>query len=151
MTVHSIDDIDRKLEAYREKLALLETRRQDAERREAALDAVPRMLDQYCQTHGLQRADLYQVLEKDIEKWIKSRRGEEEGIHQHLKSYFARVLSEGDTVVSRQAPPAEPKLPAGLYTNPYSGEQVIKKTRAPKELRQWVQRYGLGAVETWRK
>lgn len=151
MTVHSIDDIERKLEAYREKLAQLENRRQEAEQREAALNAVPRMLDQYCQTHGLQRVEIYQVLEKDIEKWIKSRRGEEEGIHQHLKSYFARVLSEGDTAGPRKPQPAEPKLPAGLYTNPYTGEQVIKKTRAPKELRQWVQRYGLGAVETWRK
>lgn len=150
-TVQAIDEIERKLETYREELARLEQQRQDAERKQAVLKNIPHWLDDYCRQQGLERADVYRALEKDIEKWIKSRRGEAEGIHQHLKSYFARVLSEGDTVPERRQQPPEPKLPAGLYTNPYNGEQVIKKTRAPRELREWVQRYGLGAVETWRK
>ncbi len=149
--MQSLNNIEEKLEQYREELARLEQERQEAERKQAALDGVPAMLDHYCDQHDLQREDIYRVLEKDIERWIKSRRGETEGIHQHLKSYFARVISEGDTVPERRQQPAEPKLPAGLYTNPYNGEQVIKKTRAPRELREWVQRYGLGAVETWRK
>ena len=146
-----INEIERKLEQYREELTRLEQKRQDAEQQQKALAGVPALLDDYCRQHGLERADVYRVLEKDIERWIKARRGEQEGIHQHLKSYFARVISEGDTVPARRQAPPEPKLPAGLYTNPYNGEQVIKKTRAPRELREWVQRYGLGAVETWRK
>lgn len=142
--------IEHAIEERKEQIARLEAEKIKAEKREQALAGVKPLLDNYADQHDLSRGDLFRVLEKDIERWIKSLRGESEGIHQHLKSYFARVISEGDAEPVRRQPP-EPKLPAGLYTNPYNQEQVLKKTRAPKALREWVQIYGLGTVEAWRK
>lgn len=148
--MQELSHFDKLINGYKEEINRLEAERQQAEARQAALDGVKPLLDDYAQRHGLTRQDLFRVLEKDIEKWIKSLRGEPEGIHQHLKSYYTRVLSEGDTGPAPKQPP-EPKLAAGLYTNPYTQEQVLKKTRAPRALREWVQVYGLGTVETWRK
>lgn len=142
--------IEHAIEQRKAEISRLQAEKIEAERREQALTGLKPMLDDYADKHDLSQGDLFRTLEKDIERWIKSLRGESEGIHQHLKSYFARVISEGDSEPVRSQPP-EPKLPAGLYTNPYNQEQVLKKTRAPKVLREWVQIYGLGTVETWRK
>ncbi|MEX1057513.1 MAG: hypothetical protein WED11_07265, partial [Natronospirillum sp.] len=137
-----LETIDQQISAFKEEIARLEAERAYARQTEAALNGIKPLLTDYCAQHSLQLSDLFQVMEKDIERWIKSQRAQPEGIHQHLKSYFARIISEGDNVPSaRQAKP-EPKIAAGLYTNPYTQEQVIKKTRAPKELREWIQVYG---------
>lgn len=143
--------IDDQIAAYKEEIDRLEAERAKAQQKTAALNGIKPMLAEYCDQHDLKLNDAFRVLEKDIERWIKGQRGQREGIHQHLKSYFARIISEGDETFTPTQRPAEPQIAAGLYTNPYTKEQVIKKTRAPKELREWIQIYGLGAVETWRR
>lgn len=148
MHAKSIDD---QIAAYKEEIDRLETERAKAEQKAAALSGIKPMLTDYCTRHHLELSDVFRDLEKDIERWIKGQRNQREGIHQHLKSYFARIISEGDEIPAKADKPTEPRIGAGLYTNPYTKEQVIKKTRAPKELREWIQIYGLGAVETWRR
>ena len=142
--------IDEAIKQRKEEIARLEAEKQQAVKRQQALDNLRTQVTEYAVENDLTLQDVFAALEKDIEKWVKSLRNESEGIHQHLKSYYARVLSEDGPGTVKKQPP-EPKLAAGLYTNPYNGEQILKKTRAPKELREWVLIYGLGTVETWRK
>lgn len=142
--------IEEAIKQRKEEIARLEAEKAQAVQRQQALDNLRTRVSEYAADNNLTLQDVFAALEKDVEKWIKSLRHEPEGIHQHLKSYYARVLSEDGPATVKKQPP-EPKLPAGLYTNPYNGEQILKKTRAPKALREWVQIYGLGTVETWRK
>lgn len=142
--------IDQKLELYRSELERLIEAKEALEAQEANAQKVITDLEAACAANDMKLEDVFRRLEKKIERWIKSRNQDEEGIHQHLKSYYARVISEGARSTPRVRK-AEPKLPTGTYVNPYTQETAEKRTRTPAILTEWVGVYGLGTVETWRR
>ncbi|WLD57582.1 hypothetical protein NFC81_12795 [Salinispirillum sp. LH 10-3-1] len=142
--------IDKKLELYRSELQRLQEAKHALEQKEASAQQVIADLEAACAANDMKLDDVFRRLEKKIERWIKSRSQDEEGIHQHLKSYYARVISEGARETKRARKP-EPKLQTGTYVNPYTQETAEKRTRTPAALTEWVSVYGLGTVETWRR
>ncbi|MFY0665573.1 MAG: hypothetical protein JXQ97_13185 [Natronospirillum sp.] len=142
--------IDQKLELYRSELKRLEEAKLALAKKEADTLKVITDLEAACAANDMKLDDVFRLLEKKIERWIKSRSHDEEGIHQHLKSYYARVISEGAREPKRARKP-EPKLLTGVYVNPYTQESAEKRTRTPAVLTEWVSVYGLGTVETWRR
>lgn len=56
---------------------------------------------------------------------------------------------ERKTVGIGRGQPAK-DLPPGTYRHPMSLEKIQKKTRAPKELNNWVIENGLEKVRSWR-
>lgn len=146
----SISALDQKLDMYRSELKRLEEARTAIAEKEERTQKIITDMEDACKALDIPVEEIFRRLEKRIERWIKSRSNEDEGIHQHLKSYYARVISEGHKEKAN-ARPAEPKLPTGTYLNPYTQETLEKRTRTPAQLSEWVSIYGLGTVETWRR
>lgn len=149
-----VQEIDRKIEAFKSEIEKLEAERAAQAKKLEGFKAFENDIERVCRDYGVSREELFLSQGDYIVDWVKSlnKLSERPEAYNELKAYFARVIArEGNT---RKSPARKaskgPKLEVGTYKNPETGETIEKIKRNPKTLDEWIAEHGIDKVRSWK-
>lgn len=145
--------IDKKIDSLRRELQEAEAQKEQEVDRLKGLEHADAHLQAFYAQHELSESDLYLHKAAAITKWLKSLEADDDrpDFFAELQSFFVRLASGKKTRVAAAAKTAGPRLEIGFYVNPFTGEEVKKVKRNPRQLDQWLDEHGIEIVRTWKK
>jgi len=150
-----IDDqlIDRQIKQYQAELEELKQAKADALKKEEGFDQYLALLETLKRDYQLTEEDIFNRRSVKIGDWITTQlpRLNKSALLARLEKFIGDRLKQQarkKPLTGRPQPARE--LPPGQYRHPLKLETLEKKTRAPRELNQWVTENGLETVLSWK-
>ncbi|GMG87981.1 hypothetical protein [Biformimicrobium ophioploci] len=154
------DNIEQQIAEHKAKIEFLEEQKQKAELRKQGLIAFDKALVNLAAEYKMEEHEFYDARGGDIVEWLLGQLNNAEAPEyiSTLKARVARVVKREEGGAPKRVSKAngkaakapEPKLEVGSYRNPYTKNVIEKKKRNPKELNEWVEKYGLKIVQGWK-
>lgn len=156
--MHGIQqELDKEIELHKKKIIELEQLKLDQEKKIEGFTEFDQTIQRLCNQMALTEAELYVSRGDQIVEWIQNLgKAERPGrIYETLKKHFEKTIKKESKKESRQEGLKEkslpkPKLAVGRYKNPATGETLEKIKRNPRQLEDWINKYGFETVRTWK-
>lgn len=150
-----IDDqkIDQQIQQYQSELEQLKQQKAAALKKEEGFDRYIQLLDELKNDYGLVEEDIFNRRSVQIGEWITTSlpRLNKSALLSRLEKFISeRLKQQARRKPAKGRPQPARELPPGQYRNPLKMETLEKKTRAPKELNEWVIENGLETVLSWK-
>jgi hypothetical protein len=152
-------ELDKEIEQHKKKIAELEQLKLDQEKKIVGFDEFDQTIKRLCNQMALTEAELYVSRGDQILDWIQNLgKTENPGrIYESLKKHFEKALKKDGRKDARKEEKKEkqsslpkPKLAIGRYKNPATHESIEKIKRNPRQLDEWINKYGFETVRTWK-
>lgn len=143
--------IDEEIRFHEQEIQRIKDNLEEANRREEGFerlnDAIHEVLDEYGITWNEFLARQSIVLGDFITGEAKQRCPD---LLKRLSTHFLKEKErEARKKSSKLQPKSGAKLVAGAYRHPLTLETVVKKTRTPQQLNEWVAENGIEKVQGW--
>lgn len=150
-----IDDqlIDQQIQQYQAELEQLKQAKALALKKEEGFDQYLQLLNTLQRDYDLTEEDIFNRRSVQIGEWITNHlpRLSKSALLIRLEKFIGDRLKQQarkKPLTGRPQPARE--LPPGSYRHPLKLETLEKKTRAPRQLNQWVIDNGLDTVLSWK-
>lgn len=150
-----IDDqmIDQQIQQYQAELDALKQAKAAALKKEEGFALYMDLLQNLQRDYELSEDDIFNRRSVQIGEWITTQlpRLNKSALLARLEKFIGERLKQQarkKPLTGRPQPARE--LPPGQYRHPLKLETLEKKTRAPRELNQWVIENGLETVLSWK-
>jgi hypothetical protein len=152
-------ELDKEIELHKKKIAELEQLKLDQEKKIEGFTEFDQTIQRLCNQMALTEAELYVSRGDQIVDWIQNlSKAERPGrIYETLKKHFEKEIKKESKRESRKEDVKEktstlpkPKLAVGRYKNPATHETIEKIKRNPRQLEDWINKYGFETVRTWK-
>ncbi|GGX65131.1 hypothetical protein [Saccharospirillum salsuginis] len=145
--------IQEQIQQYEAALAELKKAKETALKKEEGFSLYFSYLETLEKEYGITEEDIFSRRSVQIGDWVTNTlpRFRNSALMKRLEKFIGDRLKQQErkTVGVGRGQPAK-DLPPGTYRHPMSLEKIQKKTRAPKELNNWVIENGLEKVRSWR-
>lgn len=145
--------IEEQIQQYETALAELKKAKEMAMKKEEGFSLYFSYLETLEREYGITEEDIFSRRSVQIGDWITNTlpRFRNSALMKRLEKFISDRLKQQErkTIGKGRGQPAK-DLPPGTYRHPMSLEKIQKKTRAPKELNNWVIENGLEKVRSWR-
>jgi|TARA_B110000211_G_scaffold119548_1_gene138403 TolA-binding protein len=145
-------DIDKQIQQHHQKIEELEQLKKDQEKKIAGLQELDVTIKRLCNQNALSEQELYVSRSEQIEAWITSMAKDTapSSIYNNLLRHFEKAVARKGRKAEKQTTLPKPKLPVGTYRNTATHETVEKIKRNPRQLDEWIEKYGFQTVRTWK-